>query len=339
MPFTAAEKTEVLKVVAAAQLLPVSAGKVANALAATTTFPADQPHYAQAVLLFDGAFRSLNSVLQNLVWCYENQSQRVDRASALEDAAVEIAAAISALTTGAAALAPIAALQPAAAPLQQAVVLLSSVNQTLPYATPFPESYPAIIGPHGDYDDAQRMIATSSRTLADALLGVFNLIADPAWPIAANASMADLLRLSTTAQALYLRIMGLTAEVVSAADQATINKDTAQGSGLRPETFFRAVFAHELAMTTDATIFTITGGRHPNTGIGFNLVRAIGAVGTIFAKLLPTMPAQVEAQMAGPASFMATFGQAWKHLDQWSDFNFLFFHEIPTAPPGAPPVQ
>ena len=342
MPFTPAEKLEVAKVVAAAQLLPVSAGKIASAITAATSFGADQLKYTDAVLLFDKAFRALNAIMQNLLWCYEDdQSARSDRGAAVESAEAGLSSAISLLNAGADELASVAALAAAATALRQASALLQSFDRNLAYDSPLPESYPTIIGPHGNYDLSQSALCISSRMLADSLLGIWALFNDPAWAAAANANLGDLLNASTAAQAKFIRIMGLSAEIASPADQAVIDKYTAQGSGLRPSSFFRAVFAQEVGMMTDATQVTVVGGRHPAMGVGFDLVRTIGAVGAIFAANTSGMADRVRAQMSDGAAYMATFGQAWKHLDDWADANFLFFHSdlLPAAPPGAPPVQ
>lgn len=343
MAFSTQEKVEVLKVVQAAQMLPSAVKKISAAVGAATAPLSDGDHakYSNAISRVGGAARLINLILQELLWSYEVIEHRTTgRPAALARAWDAIDGLVTSLQFGIDnGLKPVAEFQTAIPIVQKIMATLQSVDRTLAYAEPFPTSYPRIIGPHGDYDGAQAMMCVSSKYLDEALTGILMLYRNnfATWPVAANPDVQNLLDLSQAAQALYTRIMGMSAEVVLPDDEATINSDAAHGSGLRPNSFFRALFMHELAMTAEQ-LFKNFAGRTVQKGISFHLVRILGSVGSILAEFSKVVTDdQLYLQLTTNPSFMGDFGRCWKSLDQWSDMNLLFFFEIPAPPPGPSP--
>ena len=350
MPFTSAETAEVVKVVQAAELLGQASNIVADAVGSVTTrlSPTESTKYYIMSTDINGQAAYINYLLQELLYAYEqNTAHRNGRAISLSRAWTDIDNIVKTLNSGinnGIKFVPDAA---NAVPfIQQAITLLSSIDRTLPYASPFPEDYPAVIGPHGNYDLAQAAAALSRKYIIEAVTSVaqfmFSYPNSSIWPVNANPMMGTMMKGTAATQALWTRIMAMTAGVVTPEDQALIDAETAKGSGLRPNTFFRLIFAHELALVGGNPPFATVSGRQVQPGISFHYgdVLASGSqIITEFSKVVAPTDPRIYNQLYPGAGFFGDVGRAWRSLDQWADLVFLFFFEIPAAPVGSTPVQ
>ena len=341
MALTDQETAEAAKLIQASNLLDTASGIICDALKAQgPNLPASsRPVYSTAGIRIIGATLDVNRLLQNLLWSFEtNSATRHDRATDLAAAWPLFDGAVASMQFGIDnALNVLQELQPAKTYVQQAQALIASVNRNLTYASPFPASYPHIIGPHGDYDLAQSMAILSAKYISEASTGLSYFFFQPGtpdiWKPSSNIFLADLMRAQSAGTAMWTRVMGLTAAVVLPQDQSDIEADVANGSGIRPPSFFRALVQHGLAMATLIGVVNFSGREFKN-GVSAQLANILNIGFNIIADLIDGVvpDPRIIGQLRGAANFVGDTVNSWMALDRWSNANLQFFHEIPAAP-------
>jgi hypothetical protein len=222
---------------------------------------------------------------------------------------------------------------------QAALSQIQSFDFTLPYANPLPESFPRIVGPHGDYVAANSAGFRGLEYFSEGMGAIFlsfHPTRVPAWPADATESYATVLDACADMFNRWVRGTILTIGFGLPDDEAIVANDTAHGSGLRPPSFFRALLAHEYFMSAGG-IGLPFAERSAKPGINNSLIAVLSQTGILLAKLVQVAPSYALAQIGGPGSFTADLAVIWSEMDKWSFANLAFFHEIPAAPGGQQP--
>jgi hypothetical protein len=339
--FTAQEKIEILKTVQASKSLEAGTTKLAQIVKSN---PAGGDYQgAQRPLGFSisQAIEQifwLNRVLQNLLWVFEtNDGSRLERSLNITQAWGLLDSVIRNVDEAAERCSFAAPLVSAGVDFKSASNVLKTINRTLPYAEPFPSSYPKIIGPHGHYELAQGAGALSTKYLADTGMRFWPVFGGPSWNNTARANEYMGIFLENLGKALHQwnRVMGIAGEIVLPEDQVTIDFDTAAGTGLRPSSFFSALLAHQLSMAGDE--LTTFSGREVPLGNAFYFGAMLDASGKVLSEVGKVDPAFTVKECGSDGGVFFTIQRSWRALDQWSEMNNGFFFEIPAAPGGQQP--
>ena len=233
---------------------------------------------------------------------------------------------------------------PAVSKIDQAVAKLSSIDRTLAYEDPWPNSEPAIIGPHGDVRLAQYSHGVFGGIyFQDVWRGGANLFHEIDAP--RSPAMWDRYGLGVEGIGLFLeahaRIILASLEVVTAEDRAIWEADMAAGSGLRPFSFFRLLGEIELTGSNYNGPVQLFSGRNQREGMGQHL----GVIGRWFGELeklahdAATNLDEVKRLAAHSATWhgSGSIWPAWRYLDELIMSYVLFYHGITTPPPGGCP--
>jgi hypothetical protein len=213
--------------------------------------------------------------------------------------------------------------------LRSARDLLLSINRTLPYLEPFPEAYPALIGPHGSYvhaladmDEyhvyAPRAIQWSATAYRNGLNE--RTMISFAWQFVATANRRG------------FRIVGMDQAVVLPADQATINSMWERSFKIRPPEFFRLILAVQLA--GNVIVNQDKDGVPLERGMGHEFYPAQ-------ENLRGIIEAACLAERGGNAvtcdnieGALRDLGDAWRRIDGYMWDAIGFIHRTPPPPPG-----
>ena len=225
----------------------------------------------------------------------------------------------------------------AAGYVDEALSLLNSVNTMLPYADPLPPDFPRIVGPHGHYDRAQGAAILSNEYISEGLFALSVYATAPDYPNTARANAALGLFYEHIGRAFnfWNRVIGVTARVLLPEDKMAIMGDSEASSHLRPESFFNALYAHELAMT--AKDFPNFHGRPVGRGIS----ASFAIMGQRAAVVIDEYLGKPGSEATGKklVEKYNQFSTMWAALDEWSNANLLFFFEIPAPPIIVDPSQ
>lgn len=221
-----------------------------------------------------------------------------------------------------------------------AIALIDSMDWTLPYADPYPASYPRIIGPHGFYAASQAHIQHAREYIQKAFRRMVNGLGDSEMTYS-----ADVVRLAGRffkfgVQALnaQVRVMGIDVQAPIPADAGPIAADCQAGSGLRPCSFFPLLRAIEIAFAASGG--TNWHGRSFGSGASQDLRQMNNYVReTLEAVAIVNTLDVVRRQLAGDgiAGAFNNIGDAWAGMDGYGQDAIMFKFEIP-APPGTAPT-
>jgi len=227
---------------------------------------------------------------------------------------------------------------------------LGTFNGALAYADPRPADYPAIVGPHGDFDSAQEHLAEMNADFIRAVaVGAAFYGQVQVWPVGANVDFREFIRYAVTPIKNTARIWGMEHNVVLPSDAAKINGDLAFATSIgvqRGFTFFRALREAEIFNGTphQPPLFsgrTMQGGSVQNFAIGFaefpkawgevfevnthdEILRAFTGVKNLNA----TASVLVRATSRWIPSWSEVLSAAWEAGDEWHNSLFMFFHPV-----------
>lgn len=223
----------------------------------------------------------------------------------------------------------------------RARVDLSDMDRTLVYTDWRPESYPRVIGPHGDYDASLSAFNGSQlylHRMMAAALRFFERVS--VWPVEANAPLQDVVSSWAKVAHNFQRSRGLDAEVVNDADQALIQSDVDASTGLRPFDFFRVLVEIEYVFSDGRAGATpLHTGRLPQDGLQGDI---FGAQASFTEVVYQTSKVNTGEEMSGHfqltndgtiASFYIDVMDFWSRMDQLAQAWMGFYHDIPSAPP------
>lgn len=220
------------------------------------------------------------------------------------------------------------------------VLPLDSFDRSLAYLDPLPPSFPNVVGPHGDLILARDEI---QHTVEYAHHSQFNAIR--LWQ---HTSSGNVVRIAGSVAAgsgaisKFFRVWGMTMDVTLPDDEATIQADTAFGSGLRPASFFRLLLEVEYLYGTykNNTLFS---GRRMKLG-ATNDVRTMTEHVVQYVRSLSTEEL-IQQTRGGSTSWGANVADGWGHvffvnltdfwqaMDIWGAGVMMFFRP-PPSPPG-----
>ena len=230
-------------------------------------------------------------------------------------------------------LSPMAEMSHVVSLQQEAVSLINSFDRTLTFENPFPENYPRVIGPHGDYDLTQDAWYGLATYLEESMLDIgyaFSTGKSPVWPTEATILLGEAWQAMGVFIPRWSRGAGLISEIILEDDQAIIESDTAHGSGLRPESFFRVLLAHEYFMMPEGVGSFVFGERTPQAGLPDPLQRMLNNSSQVEALVKKYNPNTTLEFKQG------NFGIMWRKADFGSAFFVAFVYEIPAPPVGDP---
>jgi hypothetical protein len=333
--FTPQETAEVLKLVQASQKIEVGCLKLTSFIEVQpdgSTF-IDKVNLSAALAQAAQQPRWISQAIQNLISAYENNTNgRLGRAIELPRAWAQLDGVIRTLQDSVMRLKRTPEFVSASEDFNATIAILQSIDRTLPYAEPFPVSYPRIVGPHGDYDKAQANVALSVKYLIESCSKMLGTFLRPDWPntAKANRSYGRIVANLVKSLVMWNRVMCLQADVVLPEDQAAAEHDFEASTRLRPPSFFRAVIAHQLVMAR-VPLKSIFGRHIPVGGAGF-FRDILGHWRIVLAQLGRVNPEFLLTDLEADGGSLATMPIFWSALDDWSLSNFDFFHEIPPIP-------
>lgn len=227
--------------------------------------------------------------------------------------------------------------------------------QALAFASPDPDSFPRVVGPHGDSLSAREHIDTMGAhflravALGTALYGNVDV-----WPQDANLDFRELIRYATAPAQMVPRIWGMDVGiVVHPQDRIAISAAVIAGSGLRGEDFFRLLQEVSL-FNGDPHQPPLHSGRLQAGGIVGNFaigisefpkaLKKIHAVNTpeeiktwwegISNSLTATPPTLARVKVNFIPGFFIALARAWEAGDLITNSWIMFFHELPAPPPS-----
>jgi hypothetical protein len=340
MPFTAQETAEVLKTVQASQRIEVGVLKLASFVEQS---PAggnfiDKVNLSAAMTSAAQQPRWISQAIQNLISAYENNTNgRVERSIELSRAWAQLDGVVRQFADAVMRLKRTPEFVSASEDFNAAITILNSIDRTLPYASPFPVSYPRIVGPHGDYDMAQSNAALSVKYLIESGSTMLQAFGLPNWPntVAANKAHGRIVAALVKSLVTWNRVMCLQADVVLPEDQETAEFEHEASTKLRPPSFFRALIAHQLVMSR--TPIKSFSGRRIEMGMAGFFREILGSWQEVLAQLIRVDPEIVARDLERDGGSLATMPIFWSAMDHWSEANLDFFHEIPAIPGQQPP--
>jgi hypothetical protein len=331
------EKAEVLKIVLAARKAEAGIVKLAAYIKSNPT----GGDFVNKTILYGAINPAINVMFQtrtgltHLLWVYENfANERTTREADLAKAWPQLDYAASIYRQSAARARTVPQFVSAALDFEAAANLLSSIDRTLPYAEPFPPSYPNIIGPHGDYDTSQASIAHATKYLEHFMSRTVNQLVRATYPNTALTNYNIGLMHENIARSftLWMRVMAMKAGAVLPEDLKSATFDQAASSGLRPVPFFLALL--QLELVANSSQIKVFSGRTSPPGIAALYRDLFLEWRLVLAELANTDPAYVNAELRAGGSSIFALAISWGALDLWTSRLLLFFNAI-SAPPIA----
>ncbi len=236
--------------------------------------------------------------------------------------------------------------------LASASANLASIDTSLSYLDWEPESFPRIIGPHGEYLYGQQLLMRTheyfSQTTRDAIVWYAGV---ELFPTSAKGAFGNMLTQVFNASEAHTRGWALASQIILPDDFADILADEEAGSGLRPFSFFIEPLAIEYLYNKDETKVNFAGRRLKKgastrffaMGAAFSAAVSHAAVANsgdeVKQWLLPGGGKTFNnfSELGRVAEFQADFGDFWKDHDNYAPALQVFFFEIPAPPGGGPP--
>jgi hypothetical protein len=221
--------------------------------------------------------------------------------------------------------------------IDAALALVNSFNWNAEggFMSPLPSSYPQIIGPHGHYDAAMNASFFMNGYIGENLggtVGLYNPKNVPVWSPEASLHYSQVVTATGDLLNRWARGTALTAEVETQEDAKIISSDAAQGTGLRPRSFFRALFAHELFMHDVDGTKPDFSKRYAQIGVAAALAELLKSGSTLVGYIDRSNPGFSAANLTASGGIAGTISVIWRHSDRWSFSNNGFFFEIPPPP-------
>jgi len=338
MALTTQETTELAKIVAGVRLLASSLNKVSAAILADTVgFSRDKrTDYTNAIgNLLDGALhyeQALAEILYVYIKAAESRAN-FPYPTNLANAKNFFVGGGNGQAEARIRLQKYPELAGALSDSDKASAIFASFDWTLPFASPLPPDYPKIVGPHGTYDPAQGLMVQVRKYLGEAsFIDIYAQAIN--WPASSNFAYASLIGSAADLIDRQIRVLGLLGWVEAPDDTIRIDNAKAAGTNLRPRSFFRALLAHEIAMS-GGSLFQDFSQRISVQGINISLRNHVNFGGIVFGQTVranPDMTNFLLGQLADGGGFFGDMTIAWTSLDEWSLANNNFFFEIPKPP-------
>jgi hypothetical protein len=230
------------------------------------------------------------------------------------------------------------------------VVKLETFDSTLSYTNPYPPAAPRVVGPHGDFEEAEHNLEAGDLKATESIADIvaFYRFVD-VFPEGAVDGVREAIRYGAPIGGIFARAWGLDVGIEGIAQDAVeISADLAAGSGLRDRPFFRLLREVEL-LGASPKMPPLFSGRTPFGGAAGNFQVAMGPMGKALLEAARVNTREevitwfdagagvdARAQLVRSTGFLQEWLEdhslGWKHLDQSLASWILFFHEILPRP-------
>lgn len=222
---------------------------------------------------------------------------------------------------------------------------LDLVDLSLSYEDYTVADFPAVIGPHGDFNKAQLSIGRAQRYLHHAMYDAINFLEQLSLPANNGPRMTHLFRQFARANEAFIRAQMIDAGMPLPNDLVKINDLCNAGSGTRPCEFFNSTVVGEYLYTNDRLDKSGIDGRDPELGATLFYQEMIYAWEDVVAFQIQRHPIEdircwyqldrtdINAGGCGMAmEFRRDLADSWRDFDGWAQTMLDFIH----APPGPP---